>query len=109
MSEKKELYIGNLSYELSENEVRQLFEDINVDLDTLKLVTDRDTGNPRGFGFATCKTQEGAETAIEKLNNREVKGRNLSVKFSEPRAKTNNSSDRGNDRRPRSNNWNSRG
>ncbi|HQU16486.1 MAG: RNA-binding protein [Chromatiales bacterium 21-64-14] len=73
----KSIYVGNLPFDTSENEVRALFAQHGVVL-SVTLVTDRETGQPRGFGFV--EMEPGAvDTAIERLNGAQFQGRALRV------------------------------
>ena len=72
----KKLYVGNLSFDASEEELRQLFEPHGA-VESAKLATDRDTGRTRGFGFVEMTNNNEAEAAIAALNGSEVGGRNL--------------------------------
>ncbi len=87
----KKIYVGNLSWQTTESELRNLFEDCGP-IHSVAIVMDRDTGHSRGFGFVEMDDAD-ALRAITKLNGREVGGRNLNV--SEARARD--------DRAPRSN------
>jgi RNA recognition motif-containing protein len=81
--EMKKIYVGNLSWDTTETELRHLFESSGP-VATAAVVMDRDTGRSRGFGFVEMEDGD-AERAIQKFNGREVGGRNLNV--SEARAK----------------------
>ncbi len=72
------IYVGNLNFKTTEEEVKQLFEQYGS-VTTVKLITDRDTGRPRGFGFVEMEDDEAAEKAVESLNGLEFSGRNLKV------------------------------
>ena len=78
----KRIYVGNLPFSASDHEVRELFEEHGT-VESVSLVTDRETGRPRGFGFV--EMSDGADEAIEALNNRQMGGRNLSVNEARPR------------------------
>lgn len=78
----KRIYVGNLPFSASDYEVRELFEEYGT-VDTVNLITDRETGRPRGFGFV--EMSEGADEAIEALNNFAMGGRNLTVNEARPR------------------------
>jgi RNA recognition motif-containing protein len=82
----KKLYIGNLSYSTTEADLRDLFTAEGHETTEIKVVLDRDTGRPRGFGFVEMNSDDGAQKAIETLNGRELQGRALSV--SEARERT---------------------
>lgn len=76
---KKRLYVGNLPFSASEDDVRQLFEQNGRSVEEVHLVTDRETGRPRGFGFVEMGNGEDAQVAIQELNGQEFGGRNLTV------------------------------
>jgi len=78
------LYIRNLSFDVSENDLRDLLG-AHGPVDEVKIVMDRDTGRPRGFAFATMNTEEGAKAAIAALNGKEWNGRALTVNEARPR------------------------
>jgi len=78
------LYVGNLPYSVTELELRDLFASLGT-ITEAKIVTDRDTGRPRGFGFVEMSTEDEARKAIEELNGRDVQGRALAVKEAEDR------------------------
>jgi len=71
------IYVGNLPYSASEEEVRERFAQFGT-VHSVNLIMDRGTGRPRGFGFVEMDA-EGAKAAIEALNNSEMGGRNLKV------------------------------
>ena len=79
----KKLYVGNLSYATTEAELRQLFAEVGP-VASVAIITDRDTGQSKGFGFVEMETTEAAQQAIERLNNREVNQRNLTVNEARP-------------------------
>ncbi len=79
------IYVGNLSFEATEDELRGLFEEHGEVL-KVNLITDRDTGRPRGFGFVEMADDNQGRAAIEQLNGREVGGRTLNVNEAKPRA-----------------------
>jgi RNA recognition motif-containing protein len=81
----KNIYVGNLDFNASEEQVRGLFEQFGA-VDKVQLVRDRDTGQPRGFGFVEMMNDEEAEKAISAINGQALGGRNLNV--SEARPKT---------------------
>jgi RNA recognition motif-containing protein len=78
------LYIGNLSFDATENDLRDLLG-AHGPVEEVKVVMDRDTGRPRGFAFATMSTAEGAKAAITGLNGKDWKGRALTVNEARPR------------------------
>jgi len=77
------LYVGNLSYQTTEAELRTMFEP-HGPVTSAKLATDRETGKPRGFGFVEMN-DEGARAAITALDGKEAGGRNLTVNEAKPR------------------------
>src|SRR5262245_45609003 len=89
------LYIGNLPFNVTEEELREHFSVIGL-LSYLSIPTDRETGKPRGFAFVEFKDRAQADEAIRRFNNQSFKGRSLSV--SEARAR--NESSRGAPARP---------
>jgi len=73
------LYVGNLPFNASEEQVRELFAQNGRTVTDVRLVTDRETGRPRGFGFVEMATQEEADGAIRQLNGYSLGGRPLTV------------------------------
>jgi RNA recognition motif-containing protein len=73
------LYVGNLPFSADEFAVRSLFEQNERKVEEVKLITDRETGRPRGFGFVEMGNSEDADTAIRDLNGHELDGRQLNV------------------------------
>jgi len=73
------LYVGNLPFSADDEQVRELFSQNGRNVVEVKLVTDRDTGRPRGFGFVEMGSSEDADGAIRDLNGRDFGGRPLTV------------------------------
>ncbi len=73
------LYVGNLPFSADENSVRELFAQDGREVTEVKMITDRDTGRPRGFGFVEMGNSEHADTAISALNGYSMDGRELTV------------------------------
>jgi RNA recognition motif-containing protein len=73
------LYVGNLPYDTDEAQLRTLFSEGGRQVSEVKIITDRDTGRPRGFAFVEMASQADAEAAISALNGRELGGRALTV------------------------------
>jgi RNA recognition motif-containing protein len=92
----KKLYVGNLSYSTTEDEVRQLFAEIGP-VASVSLITDRMTGQLKGFGFVEMENDQDADKAIERLNNTQLGERNLTVNEARPRQDSGGDR-RGNDR-----------
>lgn len=80
----KKLYVGNLSFKATEEQVAALFAEIGVQPDSLTLLRDRFTGQPRGFGFAEIGNDGEAEKAIAALNGKDFLGRALVVNEARP-------------------------
>jgi cold-inducible RNA-binding protein len=80
----KKLYVGNLSYATTEEELRALFAEIGP-VASVTLITDRQTGQSKGFGFVEMETDQGAQQAIERLNNSSLNDRALTVNEARPR------------------------
>ncbi len=78
------LYVGNLSFNTSESQLRELFE-AHGQVSSASLVMDRDTGRPRGFGFVEFSNDDEARAAINALNGKNVDGRDLTVNEAKPR------------------------
>lgn len=79
----KSIYVGNLPWSATEEEVRTLFQEFG-DVSSVKLIEDRETGRPRGFGFVEMEDEE-ASKAIESLEGQEFGGRSLRVSEAKPR------------------------
>ena len=80
----KKLYVGNLSFSVTEESLREKFSQCGT-VDSAKLITDRDTGRSKGFGFVEMESPAEAKSAISALNNSELKGRNIIVNEAKPR------------------------
>src|SRR5918993_2482058 len=78
------LYVGNLSFQTSSEELRDLFSQAG-NVETASVVEDRDTGRSRGFGFVEMASREEGEAAIAQFNGKEFGGRNLTVNEARPR------------------------
>jgi len=79
----KRIYVGNLSYSTTETDLAELFEQVGQ-VDSVNIITDRDTGRSKGFGFVEMADDD-AEKAIAQLNGVEVNGRTLTVNEARPR------------------------
>jgi RNA recognition motif-containing protein len=73
------LYVGNLPFDTDESQLRALFQEGGRQVSDVKIITDRDTGRPRGFAFVEMGSQADAEAAVSALNGREFGGRALTV------------------------------
>ena len=78
------IYVGNLSYGMSEDELREAFS-AHGEVSSVKILTDRETGRSRGFGFVEMPNASEGEKAISHLNGKEVGGRALRVNEARPR------------------------
>ncbi len=78
----KRIYVGNLPFSATDDEVRNLFAEFGT-VDDVHLVTDRESGRPRGFGFV--EMSDGADEAIQKLSGYDFGGRQLNVNEARPR------------------------
>ena len=81
----KNIFVGNLSFGATEDSVRSLFEQYGA-VDRVSIVTDRDTGRAKGFGFVEMSGDAEAERAINSLNGQELDGRNLTINEARPKA-----------------------
>ena len=80
----KNIFVGNLSFNTAEDELRQLFEPFGQ-VDRVSIMTDRDTGRSRGFGFVEMASNEDGEKAIASLNGSQVGGRTINVNEARPK------------------------
>ena len=80
----KKLYVGNLSYGATESTIRALFENHGA-VEGVNLITDRDTGRSKGFGFVEMTNDAEAQRAITALNGKEIDGRALTVNEARPK------------------------
>ena len=80
----KNIFVGNLSFGSTEADVRSLFEQYG-NIERVNLITDRDTGQSRGFGFVEMSGNDEAQRAIAALDGRELNGRNLKVNEARPK------------------------
>jgi RNA recognition motif-containing protein len=84
MSNNNKLFVGNLSFNTTENDLQDTFAAHGAVAEA-KIMTDRDTGRSRGFGFVTMSTDEEAQTAMGALNGKNVGDRALTVNIAKPR------------------------
>jgi len=79
----KKIFVGNLSFQITETDLSNLFGEIGQ-VESVQIITDRDTGRSKGFGFVQMADDAAAEQAIARLNGKEVGGRNLTVNEARP-------------------------
>ncbi|MGR3293846.1 MAG: RNA recognition motif domain-containing protein [Candidatus Scalindua sp.] len=78
------IYVGNLSYEVTEDEIRDIFSP-HGEISSLSIIKDKYSGQSKGFAFIEMPTQAEAEEAIKALNESELKGRNIKVNQAKPK------------------------
>lgn len=81
----KKLYVGNLSYSTNDDTLSEAFARCGT-VTSARVITDRDTGRSKGFGFVEMSTDDEASKAIETLNGQPIDGRNVSVSEARPQA-----------------------
>src|SRR5436190_8989504 len=80
----RKLFVGNLSFNTAEDRLQELFESIGP-VDSVNIVRDQMTGRARGFAFVEMQTDEGAQNAIQRLNETELDGRRIAVNEARPK------------------------
>ncbi len=85
----KKLFVGNLSHDIDENQLQELFETFGT-VESSKIIKDRETGRSKGFGFVEMADEQEAQTAIEAMNGKEASGRALTVNEARPRKEHSN-------------------
>jgi len=78
------LFVGNLSYETTEEKLRTMFDEFGQ-TESVRLISDRYTGRSRGFAFVEMSTEQAAEEAISGMNNKQIDGREIKVEKAKPR------------------------
>jgi RNA recognition motif-containing protein len=79
-----QIYVGNLSYRMTEDSLQKLFEK-HGEVVSAKIIMDKYSGRSKGFGFVEMASKDEGEKAIQELNESEVEGRNIRVNFARPR------------------------
>ena len=79
-----DIYVGNLAFSLSENQIEDLFKEFG-EVSSVKIVTDRNTGRSKGFAVVTMANDEEGQRAIDQLNGKDVGGRNIVVNQARPK------------------------
>ncbi len=87
---ESKLYVGNLSYNVTEEQLRELFSQAGT-IKEITLIMDRDTQRPKGFGFVEMTNQVEAQKAIELFSEHELDGRRITVNFARPKEDRNRS------------------
>ena len=100
----KNIFVGNLNFGATEAGVRSLFEAYGT-VERVNIITDRDTGQPRGFGFVEMSANSEADRAIAELNGREHDGRALNVNEAHPKTDRGGSGGGGGGGQRRNNRW----
>lgn len=78
------IFVGNLSYETTQNDLHAAFAAYGS-VERVNMITDRDTGQPRGFAFVEMSDEQGAQAAIAQLNGAELRGRTMNVNEARPK------------------------
>ena len=78
------IYVGNISYSLKEDDLRELFEEYG-EVSSVKIITDKYSGRSKGFGFIEMDDEEEAKAAIDSMNKKEIEGRQLVVNTARPK------------------------
>ena len=81
----KKLYVGNLPYKTDEGDLKGQFSEFGS-VKSVKIITDRDTGRSKGFGFVEMETEEEAQNCVENLNDKEFQGRSIRVNIARERS-----------------------
>src|SRR4030095_7597311 len=92
------MYISNLSFQTTDEDLRKLFTQYGT-VSSAKVITDRETGRSRGFGFVEMESTKEANEAIKNLNNKEIEGRAMAVSVAREKENKGNNSFRDNKRR----------
>jgi len=92
MEEKNKLFVGNLSFDIDDNRLAEIFRSASEEIKIVdvRVIIDKFSGKSKGFGFVTLETEEMAQTAIGLLNGQEVDGRQIFVNIAKPMEKRDN-------------------
>ena len=82
------IYVGNLSYDATEDDLRKAFEEFGA-VASVKIITDRITGKSKGFGFVEMDSDDEGQKAIDALNGKEIQGRAVRVNVARPKKEFN--------------------
>jgi cold-inducible RNA-binding protein len=94
----KKLYVGNLSYDSTEAQIRELFAQVG-EITEINMITDRETGRPKGFAFVQMASDEAAQDAIRRFNGHSLDNRALTVNEARPREERSGGGDYGRNKR----------
>jgi len=94
------LYVGNLPFQAAESDLQDWFSQAGITVDSVTLVRDRFTGEPRGFGFVEVPNDDDAELAIRSCNGKQLMGRALVVNEARPQTQQGSGGEKGGPRRP---------
>jgi len=83
VANSKKLYVGNISYDLGNEELKETFQSFG-DVESAQVIMDRDSGRSKGFGFVEMANEEQAQSAIDALDGKEISGRTLTVNEARP-------------------------
>jgi len=86
MQSRHKLFVSNIHFHATEEELSQVFRSAGIDIRSLKIATDRETGKSRGFAFVEVSQASDLSIAIERLDGRDLRGRNLNVQRSREKA-----------------------
>ena len=95
--DRMNIYVGNLSFEVTEDDLRSAFEDFGS-VDSVRLITDKYTGRSKGFAFVEMTDNDEAKAAMSELNGKEFMGRTIKVNEARPRTEGGRGRDRGRSR-----------
>ena len=93
----KKLYVGNMSYQTTDQQIRELFSQAG-EITEITLITDRETGRAKGFGFVEMASEEAAKEAIKRFNGHSLNDRTLTVNEAKPREERSGGGDYGGNR-----------
>jgi len=85
MNEENKIYIGNINYEITEKELREIFKEKGFEVKDVKVIRDKFSGRSKGFGFAEFENDEQVQKAIESLDGYELKSRKLKINKAQER------------------------
>ena len=94
------IYVGNLAYEVTQDDLREVFEEFGQ-IDSVAVITDKFSGRSKGFGFVEMPSKDEGQAAIDGLNGKELKGRDMNVNEARPRPDYRNDNRRGGSSRDR--------